>query len=135
MHSNHMAPDMLGACVQTLFVKKGELIFSVYCFQKVSSGLEKWAVEEVRTYAALQKRQTLQALELIPTVKIIHKTEYCELSLFLLTMINVSLQDVTLQNQRAMGRESGCRKNIENLIYCWVHKVKLMRTTDGTYHI
>lgn len=64
-------------------------------------------------YAALQKRQTLQALKLIPIVKIIHKTESCELFLFLFTMVNVSLQNVTLQNQRAMGRESGCRKNVE----------------------
>lgn len=95
------------------FCKKGESIFSVYCLQKVSLGLEKAAVEEVKVYAALQKRQTLQALELIPTVKIIHKTEYCELSLFLLIMVNVSLQDVTLQNQRAMGKESGCGKNVE----------------------
>lgn len=68
-------------------------------------------------YAALQKRQTLQMLELIPTVKTIHKTEHCELSLFLLTMVNVSLQDVTLQNQRAMSRESGCRKNVEVRIW------------------
>lgn len=50
----------------------------VYLFQKLSVGLEKGAVEEVKVHAALQKRQRLHVLELIPTVKIIHKTEYCE---------------------------------------------------------
>jgi len=45
-----------------------------------------------------------------------------KLPLFLLAMVNVSLPDVTLQNQRAMGRENSCRKNVEvnmeNLIDC-----------------
>lgn len=54
--------------------KKEELFFSVYCFKEGILGLGKGAVGEVREYAALQKRQTLEALELIPTAKIIHKT-------------------------------------------------------------
>lgn len=95
------------------FCKKGEFIFSVYSFQKVSLGLEKGAGEEVKAYAALQKKQTLQALRLIAKFKINQKTEYCEVSLFLLTVVNVSLQDVTLQNQRAIGKENRGRKNVE----------------------
>lgn len=86
----------------------------MYCLQKLSLGLEKAAVEEVKVYAALQKRQTLQALELIPTVKIIHKTEYCELSLFLLIMVNVSLQDVTLQNQKAWVEKVAVEKMLKS---------------------
>lgn len=113
VHSNHIAPNMFGACVQALFVKKKNSFFSVCCFQKVSLGLEKGAVEEVKVYAALQKRQTLQALRLTAKFMINQKTEYCEVFLFLLTMVNVSLQDVTLQNQRAIGKEIDSRKNVE----------------------
>lgn len=49
-------------------------------------------------------------------LQIICKTEYCELSFFLLAMVNVSLQDVTLVNKRPTSRESGYRKivNVRN---------------------